>query len=204
MALRPLILTARRGNWRRFNARKNNPAFLKKRKEALLRDSNTCQYCGFTAEEYQDIVNIDHNYFNNKLENLATACCFCSQCFFLDSLTLDGNSGGTVIYLPEVSQADLNHFCRILFCALDKETNYKSRLQSAYMSLKDRVKPIELCFGPNTGDPQLFGQALIDSYLTPQEMNHALMRNVRLLPTRAAFYRQIEHWKKTVFAKVPL
>tara|TARA_Y100000768_G_C23945513_1_gene667384 strand:+ start:425 stop:1048 length:624 start_codon:yes stop_codon:yes gene_type:complete len=202
--LLPIVLTARRNNWRAFMTRKSNKNFKKRRVQILQRDENTCRYCGFHSDKYQEVVNIDHDYKNNTMENMATACVFCAQCFFLDSLTLDNNSGGTIIYLPEFSQADLNHFCRILFSALDKESAYKSKLQSAFLSLKDRSAPVENCFGPESSCPQVFGQGLIDAYLDDEQLNHPLLQNLRLLPARNMFNKQIQYWKQTVFAKVPL
>ena len=202
--LLPLTLTARRSNWRSFMTRKSNKSFQKRKKQILLRDEDSCRYCGFRSDKFMEVVNVDHNYKNNKPENMVTACVFCAQCFFLDSLTMDNNSGGTIIYLPEITQADLNHFCRILFSALDKESAYKSKLQSAYLSLKDRSAPLENCFGPGSSDPQMFGQGMIDAYLDEEQLCHPLLQNLRLLPARNMFNKQIQYWKKTVFAKVPL
>lgn len=200
----PLSLACKSGNWRRFMSRKKNKAFSKRKKQVLLRDNNACRFCGFELNRFQEVVNIDHNYANNSPSNLATACSFCTQCFFLDSVGLDDKTGGSIIYLPEISQADLNHLCRILFCALDKESAYKSKLQSAYLALKDRYKPVETCFGPGSSDPRSFGQGLIDAGIKEEELNHPLMRDLRLLPQRSAFREQIDYWKQTVFAKVPL
>ena len=135
---------------------------------------------------------------------MATTCGFCAQCFFLDSVGLDGNSGGTIIHLPELSQADLNNFCRVLYCSLDKESAYKAKLQSVYLSLKDRNKEITNCFGPDSDQPRIFAQGLIDAKVTEEQLQHEVMNQLRLLPSRNAFSKQIEYWKKTVFAKVPL
>lgn len=200
----PISLNAQKGAWRTFQARRKNNKFLLIKKKVLQRDHYTCRYCGFFTKEYQEVVNIDQNYKNNKIENLATACCFCAQCFFIDSLGMDGNSGGKIVYLPEISQADLNNFCRVLFCSLDKESAYKAKLQAVYMSLKDRAKDVVNCFGPDSSDPKVFGQGLLDAHLSPEQMQHEVMRHLRLLPSRKAFGPQIDYWKKTVFAKVPL
>lgn len=202
--LLPIVLSARHGNWRRYEARKRNKAFMKRRKQILRRDENTCRYCGFTLDKFMHVVNADQDYRNNAPDNLVTACSLCAQCFFIDSLGLDNKSGGLLIYLPEISQADLNHFARILFCALDKDSAYKSKLQSAYMSFKERAKPVETCFGPDSSQPQRFGQGMIDSGLSDDQLNHPLMLNLRLLPSRTAFKDEALYWRETVFAKVPL
>ncbi len=204
MELLPINLMAQKAAFAKYNARKRNKTFQVIQKRVHQRDHFTCRYCGFFAKEHQTVVNIDHNYRNNKLSNLATACGFCAQCFFIESAGLDGNSGGTVIYLPEVTQANLNNFCRVLFCSMDKESAYKGKLQSVYLSLKERGKNVVDCFGPDTDDPRVFGQSLLDAGVKREQMTQEVMQHLRLLPSRRAFAPQIDYYKRTVFAKVPL
>ena len=204
MDLRPLTITAHRGNWRKFSARKRSKKFQSLSQKILQRDNFTCQYCGFYSHEHQEIVNADLDYDNNQLDNMITACCFCAQCFFLDALSAGSNFGGMVIHLPEISQADLNNFCRVLFCSMDKDSAYKGKLQSVYMSFKDRGKEVENCFGPYSSEPQTFGQSLIDAQLKLEQLDHEVLQHLRLLPIKKEFKTQIDYWKKTVFAKVPL
>jgi intracellular multiplication protein IcmJ len=204
MDLLPIALSAKRANWQRFMNRKANKSFLGIRDKVLSRDDYACRYCGFQSKQYQEILNIDQNYENNHFDNLATACQFCSQCFFLDAIGLDGKSGATLIFLPEISQADLNHFCRTLFCSMLREAPYKGKLQAAYLSLSDRSKPVEEIFGPGSDEPIVFGQALIDSSLTPAQQNHPIFQELKLLPTRKFYKVQAEYWKSTVFANIPL
>ena len=52
-------------NYSMFVSRKSKPAFRKLAKHVFERDSYTCQYCGFQAREYQEVVNLDQNYKNN-------------------------------------------------------------------------------------------------------------------------------------------
>lgn len=204
MELLPITITAQRGSWRQYQARKKNKKFLLVKKRILERDNYTCRYCGFFAKEFQEIVNIDGNYKHNSVNNLATACCFCAQCFFLDAVGLDSNMGGIITHTPEISQADLNNFCRVLYCSLDKESAYKGKLQAVYMSFKDRSKEVVNCFGPDSSDPRVFGQGLLDAALNKEQLQHEVLKHLRLLPSKKAFAPQIDYWKKTVFAKVPL
>lgn len=197
-------MTARRGNWQKFTARKRNKKFQAVKKKVFERDQYTCQYCGFFAKEFQEVINRDHDYTHNKMSNMITTCSFCAQCFFLDTVGVEANTGGWVIHLPEMSQADLNNFCRVLFCSLDKDTAYKGKLQSVYMSLRDRAKEVENCFGPNASDPRTFGQGLVDTRLTAEQLEHEVLQHLRLLPNKANFKSQVDYWKKTVFAEVPL
>ena len=159
----PLKLSATPGAWRIFVARKADPAFLSFSEKVLRRDNYTCQFCGFQARDFQEIVNLDQNYNNNKLSNLVTACCFCSQCFFLEAVGVGDFGGGTLIYLPEIKQADLDSFCHVLFCAIANDTGYKTTAQSIYRSLKIRSQTVEEQFGEGMSNPAVLGQLLIET-----------------------------------------
>lgn len=206
MKLLPIQLTAKRGNWPRFKARRSNKAFLKLEQQILARDKNTCRYCGFSSDKYIYVVNRNQDYSQgqSKPDNLASACVFCAQCMFLDAIGHDNNWGGTLIYLPEISQADLNHFCRVLFSSMLRDAPYKGKLQTAYLSLKDRENPINEIFGPKSSNPYTFGQALIDSNLTDEQLKHPIMSQIRLLPDRKCFTQEILYWKATVYDQIPL
>ena len=204
MKLLPIVLTSRRGNWQRFMARRQNKRFLAIEKKIFARDYNTCRYCGFQANKHQVVVNHDHNYSNNKSKNLVTACIFCAQCFFLDQIGKNNRTGGYVIYLPEMTQADLNHVCRVLFSSLLRDAPYKGKLQNTYLSLKDRINTVNDIFGPNSSNPNIFGQALIDSNFSAEQLQHSALNSLRILPERKFFSKEIIYWKTTVFDQVPL
>lgn len=202
MDLLPLKITAKSGAWRKYFVRKNSPKFKGIKNAILKRDKYTCKFCGFYSKEFQDVINIDNNYDNNRLGNLATACSFCAQCFFIDSIGLEENTGGKIVYIPEISQADLNNFSRVLFCSMEKNSPYKGKLQSSYVTLQNRSAPIENCFGPNSSDPKIFGRGLIDSYLNDKQLNHKLLDNLRLLPSKSSFQAHINFWKDTIFSNI--
>jgi intracellular multiplication protein IcmJ len=193
----PIKLNANPEGRRIFSLRKADAAFLAFSKKVLRRDSYTCQYCGFQAREYQEIVNHDQNYSNNKLSNLVTACCFCTQCFFLESVGVGGFGGGTLIYLPEISQNSLDSFCHVLFCAIANDTGYKNTAQNIYRSFKLRSQTVEEQFGEGTSNPAVLGQLLIDSATKNITVRDDILKDLRLLPSRASFRTQIEHWAAT-------
>lgn len=195
----PLELRASHGAWRQYSARKVDPKFEAYQAKILRRDQYRCQYCGFQAGIYQDIVNIDGDFSNNKLSNLAVACCFCAQCFFIESVGAGGYGGGTLIYLPEMTQAELNSLCHVLFCAITNNTGYKTTAQTVYRSFKFRAQIVEEKFGEGTSDPAVLGQLIIDSNINPDQMKQ-IFTNIRLLPSRAKFRTQIERWAATAFA----
>jgi len=183
--------------WRAFTRRRDDKAFQPISERVLTRDGHTCQYCGFQAKQYQQIVNADGNYANNKLSNLITACCFCSQCLFIESIGLEESGGGQLILLPEISQADLNSFCHVLFCAMGNGTGYQESAQSIYRDLKFRSQPIENKFGAGTSNPAVFGQLILE-YRARSKKQGAIKENIlqdmRLLPSHAKFKTQLDAW----------
>lgn len=189
-----LKLIASPGAWRLYSARKADERFKSYEKKVFQRDRYTCHFCGFQARIYQEIVNLDLDFTNNRLSNLVTACCFCAQCYFLESVGVGGYGGGNLIYLPELTQPQLNSLCHVLFCAITNDTGYKSSAQEIYRSFKFRTQIVEDKFGEGTSDPAIFGQLLIDSGIAPGETMDKLLSNIRLLPSRAKFRMQIERW----------
>lgn len=194
MTERVLKLVASPNSWRLYSARKADARFKSFESKVLQRDSYSCQYCSFQAKFYQDIINADGNYTNNRLENLTTACPFCAQCFFIESVGVGGYGGGTLIFLPEMSQAELNILCHVLFCAITNDTGYKTSAQDIYRSFKLRSQLVEQKFGEGTSDPAIFGQLIIDSGAHGDDLTTKLFSGIRLLPSRAKFRKQIEKW----------
>ncbi len=195
-------LIASPGAWRMYSGRKADPRFQGYELKVLQRDHYTCQFCGFQAKLYQDVINLDNDYSNNKLTNLITACCFCAQCFFVESVGVGGYGGGTLVYLPELTQAELNSLCHVLFCAIANDTGYKSSAQTIYRNFKFRSQTIEDKYGEGTSDPAILGQLIIDSGVRDQEVLDKIFNNVRLLPSRAKFRKQIEHWAASALEEI--
>lgn len=180
--------------WRHFARRKEDKNFLPVLKKVLERDRYVCQYCGFQAKEYQDVINLDGNYLNNNPKNLITACCFCSQCLFLQSVGLDEMSGGQLIYMPEMSQPDLNSFCHVLFCAMGNSTGYQDSAQTIYRSFKFRGQLVENKFGTGTSNPSIFGQMLVEYQDQFPKQGMEVLKDLRLLPSNVKFRVQLDAW----------
>ena len=189
-----LQLAVNLSGWRIFVRRKDDKAFLPVAKRVLERDNYTCQYCGFQAKEYQEIVNLDGNYTHNKLSNMVTACCFCSQCLFLQAVGLDEMGGGQLVYLPEMSQADLNSFCHVLFCAMGNSSGYQDSAQSIYRSFKFRSQIIENKFGSGTSQPNVMGQLILEHKERFPDQEIHLLKDLRLLPSNVKFKVQLDAW----------
>lgn len=189
-----LTLAVNLSGWRVFVRRKEDKAFIPVAKKVYERDVYTCQYCGFQAKEYQEVVNVDGNYNNNKLSNMITACCFCMQCLFLQSVGLDEMGGGQLIYLPEMSQGDLNSFCHVLFCAMGNNTGYQDSAQSIYRSFKFRSQIIENKFGSGTSNPSVIGEMIIEYQERFPDKKIEILKDMRLLPSHTKFRIQLDAW----------
>lgn len=200
--MRTIKLNASLENYSLFVSRKSNPAFVNLAKKIWTRDYFTCQYCGFQAREYQEVVNYDQNYRNNTLSNLLTACCFCTQCFFLESVGEGGYGGGTIIYLPEMLQNELNSLCHVLFCAMVNNTSYKESAQSIYRTMKMRSAPVDAQLGDGVSNPAALGQLYVDYISTHKGSDPSeLLTDLRLLPAHARFKKQIERWAASAAAE---
>lgn len=198
---RPIHLNISMYNYSMLISRKSNPAFRKLAKQVFERDQYTCQYCGFQAREYQEVVNFDQDYHNNQFDNLLTACCFCTQCFFLESVGEGGYGGGTLIYAPEITQNELNSMCHVLFCAMINETHYKDSAQSIYRTFRMRSQIIEKILGEGACNPGVLGQLFLDYQSSHQDARAInILKNIRLLPSRSRFTRQIQRWAQAALA----
>lgn len=197
-----LKLIATPGSWRLYSSRKVDERFKSYEQKIFHRDRYTCQFCGFQARLFQEIVNLDHDYTNNRLSNLVTACCFCAQCFFIESVGVGGYGGGTLIYVPELRQSELNSLCHVLFCAITNDTGYKTSAQNIYRSLKFRSQAVEEKFGEGTSDPAIFGQLMIDTGVNDEQTRAQLFKDVLLLPSRAKFRKQIEKWASSALEEI--
>lgn len=196
-SLHSIKLMAEPEAWRLFSIRKVDPAFQPFSVQVLERDAYICQFCGFQAKKYQEVVNLDNNYHNNKLANLVTACCFCAQCFFLEIVGKDDYGGGILIYTPKITQGNLNGFCHVLFCAINNASGYRIDAQNIYRGLKLRSQIVEKQLGEGMSDPALFGQLLID---IPAEDREKILTetlpSLRLLPSYSKFASQVNTWSQ--------
>lgn len=198
-----LKLAANLTGWRLFIRRRSDKAFEPLAKRIYDRDQYTCQYCGFQAQEYQEIVNLDGNYLNNKSSNMMTACCFCTQVLFIQAVGLDEMGGGQIIYLPEINQADLNSFCHVLFVAMGNTTGFQDGAQTIYRSFRFRSQIIENKFGSGTSNPAVFGQLLIEHQENhPGEALDHLLQDVRLLPSYTKFKVQLDAWAQAALKEL--
>lgn len=189
-----LTLAADFAAWKVFSARKSHRDFLAFSETIFERDAYTCQFCGFQSKAYMEVISLDRQYANPVLASSATACPFCAQCLFLESVGRGDFGGGSLIYLPEMSQAQLNSLCHVLFFAIEKETTYKTTAESIYRNLKFRSQPVEEELGETMSDPSALGRLLMEFGDNHPNLQEAMKTYIRLLPMRSQFKSQIQAW----------
>lgn len=190
-----LKLKAQPQAWRLFSTRKADPAFKKFAEKVFERDRHVCQFCGFQADEYMEVVNKDNDYANTKMDNMITACPLCMQCLFIESIDFNDYGGGKIIYLPEMSQAELNGLCHVIFCAIANSTDYRTNAQTIYRDLKLRIQVVDEILGEGMSNPVKLGQMLIDAPVEDRDrVQETLLKDLRLLPSKTKFDAQIHSW----------
>jgi intracellular multiplication protein IcmJ len=202
--LLPLTLQWMPSRWRYFQRFRKHAAYSDLEKKVLERDQWICQYCGFESQQFQWIVqkNQDYKHLDFNPKNWITCCDFCGPCFFMDRADLPG----FIIYLPELTQIDLNHFCRALFVSLHQNPPYKSKLQATYLSFKDRLQITESIFGPDTGIARQFSETLLATRIHGQKntFTHPVFQFLRYLPTKHTYDPELTILKNTVFKHIPV
>ena len=182
-----VVLSAVQGNWRLFMTRKADSAFLGFVAKVFNRDSYCCQFCGFSASSHMEAINLDGNYLNNKLSNLITSCPFCAQCHFLDAVGTGDFGGGTLIYLPEMKQGELNALVHVLFASIASGCEYSVKAKETYRDIKLRSQLVEQRLGPGLSNPSIYGQMLIDTKKESIKVHQELIQSIRLLPNLKKF-----------------
>ncbi len=145
----------------------------------LKRDGNSCRFCGFVSNKYQQIhfLNGDRRDWNH--ENLVTSCIFCDQCFTLERV--NAMRSGKLIWLPEITQAALHDLCRAIYVARISPGNMADAARTALEVLGTRGEEAKRRVG--TDDPGTLSAALQD-YLEDSDYKKRTLKleGLRLLP----------------------
>ena len=188
-----LNLRFSKGSYEVFSKREATKGFDSFKQKIFERDHHKCLFCGFRATKHMWVVNKDENYRNNKMSNMATACPLCKQCLFVEHVNAMAG-GGILIYLPEMTQAQLNATCHIIFSSIASGGHYSQNAKDTYRQLKMRAKIIEKKLGEGLSNPSIYGQMLIDSSKKAHAVHKDLSDYLRLLPNLKKFAPLVNHW----------
>jgi len=139
--------------------------------EVLRRDNHTCLFCGFRSTQFQRAVPFEGNG--------VTVCSFCEQVLELERAGLMG--GGLLIWLPEISQTELNHIARSAYIAKSESGEMADAANRAIEALTARRIDAKKRLG--TDDPLLLATVMREN-LNDRERKSASSKldGIRLLP----------------------
>lgn len=196
----PLKLSVGSEQLQLFIRRNKDERFAQFEQRVLERDNHTCRFCGFEAQSSFHVLNVDGNYRNNKLSNMATVCPLCAQCQFLDGIGLPDFPGGVLIYAPELSQNELNSMAHVLFQSIYLDDESASQSKNIYRTLRLRGQLVEKQLGEDLSNPTVYARMLIDADRKQAKVfNEKVSKSVRLLPDMIGFQPLIRSWQAAAF-----
>lgn len=169
-----------------FLSLKNSDGFAALKNKILERDKHVCQCCGFKSAKYQEVYQIDASA-GAKEDNLSTVCIFCHQCFSLDDVV--AMRSGILLWLPEVSQADLHHIARALYVARISQGAMSETARKILDTLMSRRMDVRERLG--TDEPAVLVDVLQD-YISRKKYaeRDKRLNGVRLFPLDRRIIRE--------------
>lgn len=194
--LYPLTLSTSINGWRLFHLRSQDQKFKPIADKIQQKAKGQCAFCGFCSACHMSVVNIDTNYHNNAMSNLALACPFCLQCQFIESIGVSGFGGGVLIHLPEMQQHELNLLSHTLFAQMIQGGVYADQAIAHYRDLKLRSKIVDTELGAGMSKPSRLGRLLLDSESNSENSLNMkdCLQQLRLLPLYPKFLQQLLNW----------
>lgn len=213
-----LLLSAHRKSWQvsslHGTQQDPDPKAVKIFERVWERDKHRCYYCGFTASKWQEVHHLNEDHDDLSLDNLVTICPLCHQTFHLN--LAHTTNGGTIIWLPEFTQQELNYLCRSIFMCLQANeqelegVKFHKMALAIYQAFEAREQTVAQHFYSGTATQTneknvgAFGQMLLN--LNEEEYNNRgnFISNFKLLTSPSRFPVQIKYWKGTTFYDLPI
>lgn len=172
-SLRPLPLAIRSAFSAGITASSSAGQSAALRSRVMARDNYSCVFCGFKSERFQEIrpLNIDGVARGSKPDDWVTACHMCDQCLSLERVGMMGE--GMLIWLPEITQPELNHLIRALYVARASEGEVGETAKQGLEALKGRRDEAKRRLG--TDDPMILATVFADQ-LTETEYQERMDR----------------------------
>lgn len=201
----PLVLSATRTSWsaplQHGSKWDRSRSVQKKREEILRRDGFSCQSCGWVDREFLEIHHIDSDHANFRDRNLEAICPLCHQVHHPATTSMSG--GGALVWLPEMSQVDLNRLCFTLI-TLDRAgpKHPWHGLAKAVSGLLD-VRKVFFESQIGRSDPALMGQILLNMPPHQYAARAETLSAIKLLPAAARFETEADYWLAQLTEKNP-
>jgi ankyrin repeat protein len=154
-------------------------------RSVLHRDDNTCRGCGMRAQSHQTAVCVGP--IPREVRHWATFCTFCAQCFQLDQIKR--TQSATLVYLPEVEQAQLSHVARELLVACVTGRKNRDRSLRAVDLLRERGEEAVRRLG--TEEPSVLADWLEEAVTHGERANlETKLHGIRLMPQSRLVVRE--------------
>ena len=227
-----LVMSAKRAVWRMHDhAGEADKAFLKIRGPVLDAADYQCRFCTLRSDKYQEVHHLDDNHANNAKENLACTCPLCHQVFHIGLASM--RDGAYVINMPELSQAEINQLCLVMWIVEKTDTSrFDAQQALSYQNLANRVKTLRALMENRRGNVKIRFCNELEKAGFPKDftkkvsldsINAALIANVlmglsdelyaqrqdllgglRLMPRAERFDTQLKHWVEEQGKTLPI
>lgn len=158
-------------------------SFVQFKQTIQERDQHCCALCSFTAKKYQEIAPRAGISVNQAVKLNAndwmTVCQFCQQT--LDVTIAADMKSGVLLWLPEISQSDVNNIARAIYVARVSQGPMADAARKVYESLMARREAAKQRLG--TDDPELL-RVVLNDYLEDRHYKSIpdKLEGVRLFP----------------------
>ena len=184
MALYPIILGVGRASGAKGTALTGRLPGRSETEQTLHRDGYTCRCCGFSSKRFRRVVSDPVSVQDGAF---ATVCTFCEMCLALDRAGPTAES--VLIWLPEMTQAELNNLVRALYVAKASNTPLAAAASRGLDVLSARKAEAKKRLG--TFDPLVLATALIESLDdAAYQARTAKLEGIRLLVGERYLVRQ--------------
>jgi intracellular multiplication protein IcmJ len=174
---------ARTGDRKRLAEVARSQGFASFKQSLQERDQHCCALCSFEAKKYQDIAPKPGvpaaKAAELREQDWITLCQFCAQA--VDVGIAAHMKSGVLIWLPEISQEELNHIARAIYVARVSQGPLADAARRVMESLMKRREAARERLG--TDDPTLLVTVLSD-YLEDRHVDGVAkkLEGVRLYP----------------------
>lgn len=196
--MRQLVLSVKRSRWRADDPEslKADDGFDAVRHRVLSRDNHTCQFCLFRSGKWMEVHHLDDDHHNNDPNNLVTACSWCHACHHIG---LAGrNKEAVLVWLPELTQADLHRICRACYVAKASQGPFGVIADAVLARIRSREAPIVTSLG--SSDPAMLGEALLHLPEAVYQQRADTLAGVRLFPLPRRIFGDQDRWPEIVAA----
>lgn len=198
----------------------SNAQFVALAKNVMLRDEYTCQCCGFKSTAWQQVVTRNEQYTLADFTegNMITVCPLCFLGLRLGYSAEEDNI--TFVYLPELTQGELNNLMRLIYFYLELPevdveeeslteeqqslNDCKSYVEALLMELRDRrqVADKDVYSHCKINDLKMlatmFAQMPDDKYAKRE----AFLKPMRYLADPSIMVKFNNHYRDTVFKQL--